>query len=69
MLGLKIAYFYILSKCQDMFSALFYARTFKKDRILNEESFYIPIFMDDENYYLEIKYLQNEILETKWGKD
>ena len=51
-----------------MFSALFYARTFKKDRILNEDSFYIPIFMDDENYYLEIKYLQNEILDTKWGK-
>ncbi len=60
--------FYILPNSQDMLSALFYARTFKKDRILNKKSFYVPIFMDDENYYLEIKYLQNEILETKWGK-
>ena len=60
--------FYILPNSQDMLSALFYARTFKKDSILNGKSFYVPIFMDDENYYLEIKYLQNEILETKWGK-
>ena len=24
--------------------------------------------MDDENYTLEIKYLANEIIDTKWGK-
>ena len=53
---------------QDMLSALFYARTFKKDSILDGASFYVPIFMDDENYHLEIKYLENEILDTKWGK-
>jgi len=60
--------FAIPSNSQDMLSALFYARTFKKNSILDGKSFYVPIFMDDENYYLEIKYLQNEILDTKWGK-
>jgi hypothetical protein len=24
--------------------------------------------MDDENYFLEIRYLMNEIIKTKWGK-
>ena len=53
---------------QDMLSAFFYARTFKKDSVINRGSFYVPIFMDDENYFLEIKYLQNEVIDTKWGK-
>ena len=60
--------FFIPTNAQDMLSALFYARTFKKENILDGNSFYVPIFMDDENYYLEIKYLQNEIVDTKWGK-
>ena len=60
--------FNIPIQTQDMLSAFFYARTFKKDSILNGGSFYVPIFMDDENYFLEIKYLKNEIIETKWGK-
>ena len=60
--------FVIPANAQDMLSALFYARTFKKESIFDGESFYIPIFMDDENYYLEIKYLQNEVLDTKFGK-
>jgi len=58
----------IPTNAQDMLSALFYARTFKKDSIIDGDSFYVPIFMDDENYYLEIKYLVNETLDTKWGK-
>jgi len=53
---------------QDMLSAFFYARTFKKDSVINRGSFYVPIFMDDENYFLEIKYLRNEVIDTKWGK-
>ena len=60
--------FKIPIQTQDMLSAFFYARTFKKDSVLNIGSFYVPIFMDDENYFLEIKYLKNEIIETKWGK-
>ena len=54
---------------QDMLSAFFYARTFKKDSITTSgNSFHIPIFMDNENYFLEIKYLGNEVLTTNWGK-
>jgi len=60
--------FNIPLKTQDMLSAFFYARTFKKDSILSEGSFYVPIFMDDENYLLDIKYLKNDIIDTKWGK-
>ena len=41
--------FYILPNSQDMLSALFYARTFKKDSILNGKSFYVPIFIIHEN--------------------
>ena len=50
----------------DMLSAFFYARTVNKDSVLNRGSFSVPIFMDDENYFLEIKYLKNEIIKTKW---
>ena len=53
---------------QDMLSAFFYARTFKKDSVLNGGSFYVPIFMDNENYLLEIKYLKNEFIKTKCGE-
>jgi hypothetical protein len=51
-----------------MLSAFFYARTVNKDSVLDRGSFSVPIFMDDENYLLEIKYLQNEVIDTKWGK-
>jgi hypothetical protein len=60
--------FFIPIDTQDMLSAFFLARTFKKESIINGEPFYIPLFMDDENYNLEIKYLTNEIMDTKWGK-
>ena len=60
--------FFIPINTQDMLSAFFLARTFKKESIINGQPFYIPLFMDDENYNLEIKYLANEIIDTKWGK-
>ena len=60
--------FFIPINTQDMLSAFFLARTFKKESIIDGKSFYIPLFMDDENYNLEIKYLTNEIMDTKWGK-
>ena len=53
---------------QDMLSALFYARTFDKYALTQKDTFFIPIFMDEEMYNLEIIYLYNEIIETKWGK-
>jgi hypothetical protein len=60
--------FFIPTNTQDMLSAFFFARTFKKESIIKGESFYVPIFMDDENYHLEIKYLADQIIDTKWGK-
>ena len=59
---------YLLSyQSHDMLSAFFYARTFEKPEISGENNFYIPIFMDEEEYTLEIKYLYNEMLPTRWG--
>ena len=60
--------FNITFQTQDMLSAFFYARTVNKDSVLDRGSFSVPIFMDDENYLLEIKYLQNKVIDTKWGK-
>ena len=60
--------FFIPTNAQDMLSAFFLARTFKKENIIDGNPFYVPIFMDSENYRLEIKYLFNEIINTKWGK-
>jgi len=57
----------IPSNAQDMLSALFYARTFNKNDLKQSQSFFVPIFMDEENYTLEILYLENELLETKLG--
>ena len=57
----------IFSNTQDMLSALFYARTFSKENLQQNKSFFVPIFMDEENYSLEILYLYNEEVETKFG--
>lgn len=53
---------------QDMLSALFYARTFSKSILNQRKPFFIPIFMDEENYFLEILYLYNETINTIFGK-
>ena len=59
--------FEIPNESQDMLSAFFYARTFNKEKVLSDSVFSIPIFMDDENYFLEVKYLYDEVLETNLG--
>ena len=59
--------FEIPNDSQDMLSAFFYARTFNKEKVLLDSVFTIPIFMDDENYFLEVKYLYDEVLETSLG--
>lgn len=58
----------IFPTSQDMLSALFFARTFNKDSLNQEKSFFIPIFMDEENYLLEILYLYNEKVKTDFGE-
>ena len=52
---------------QDMLSALFYARTLNKEYVQKNGIFVIPVFIDEENYFLEVEYMHNEDLETKWG--
>lgn len=59
--------YYIPMNTHDMLSAFFYARTFTKEGLKKEKSFFVPIFMDEENYSLEILYLKNEIIKTKFG--
>ena len=50
-----------------MLSALFLARTFDKRNLKINDKFIIPIFMDEENYFLEINYLQKDTLKTDFG--
>jgi hypothetical protein len=50
-----------------MLSALFYARTFNQDSLIHKKAFFVPIFMDEENYSLEILYLYNEKVKTDLG--
>lgn len=57
----------IHSFSQDMLSALFFARTFNGNDLKIDDKFIIPIFMDEENYFLEIKYLQKDTLKTDFG--
>ena len=57
----------ISSNTQDMLSALFYARTFNKAILSKKKSFFVPIFMDEENYFLQIMYLYNEKVKTNFG--
>ena len=58
----------IFPTTQDMLSALFYARTFNKNDLLQKKSFFVPIFMDEENYSLEILYLKDEKVKTNFGE-
>ena len=59
----------ISDNTQDMISAFYYARTLIIKQNLKEDSILkINIFMDEENYPMQIKYLNNEIVKTKWGK-
>ena len=58
----------ITPNTQDMLSALFYARTFSTDSLKKGNVFEIPIFMDEENFILEITFLGTELLDTKFGK-
>ena len=60
--------FHISNHSQDMLSALFFARTFEKSELKKRRTFNIPIFMDNENYNLEIEYLNDEVLKTEWGE-
>jgi hypothetical protein len=57
----------IFKSSQDMLSALFLARTFESENLKINDKFIIPIFMDEENYFLEIIYLKKDTLKTDFG--
>ena len=65
---LKDTSYLIPTNSQDMLSALFFARTFNQNSVKQKKSFFVPIFMDEENYLLETIYLHNEQVETNFGK-
>tara|TARA_Y100001934_G_C12149097_1_gene676379 strand:+ start:80 stop:838 length:759 start_codon:yes stop_codon:yes gene_type:complete len=59
----------IPSQTQDMISAFYYARTLLSSQDIKRDSILkINIFMDEEIYPMQIKYLKNELVRTKWGK-
>ena len=57
----------ISKSTQDMLSALFLARKFDDKNLKINDKFIVPIFMDEENYFLEIKYLLKDTLNTDFG--
>ena len=63
----KDTLYQILKSSQDMLSALFLARTFEVKDLKINDKFIIPIFMDEENYFLEIIYLEKDTLKTDFG--
>jgi len=63
----KDSVYEIFKYSQDMLSALYFARTFDQSNLQVDDAFIIPIFMDEENYFLEIVYLERETLITSFG--
>ena len=60
--------YFIADSSQDMLSAFFFARTLDKKKVMKDSLFSINIFMDEEAYILDVRYLFNEIISTKFGK-
>lgn len=59
----------IPSQTQDMLSAFYYARTLlNREQIKQDSVLKINIFMDKKIYPMQIKYLRNKLVKTKWGK-
>lgn len=53
---------------QDMISAFYYARTLDFKNAKKGQIFKFPVFMDNEVFTLQIKYLTNQVIDTKKGK-
>jgi len=59
----------ISSQTQDMLSAFYYSRALLNNKNIKQDSILsINIFMDEKIYPMQIKYLRNEFVKTKWGK-
>jgi hypothetical protein len=53
---------------QDVLSAIYLARTFNLDSASVGDSFMINVFIDDSCYFVGMKYMGKEVIETKLGK-
>ena len=60
--------FEMVQNSQDMLSAFMYGRTFSSKYLKQKEPFYINLFIDEENYKMEVRYLGTEIINSKIGK-
>jgi len=49
-------------------SSLMYGRSLSSKELKNKKPFYINMFLDEENYRMEVKYLGTEIIESEIGK-
>ena len=52
---------------QEMLSAFYYARLVSKSEMLKDSLLRLNIFMDEEEYKMDIRYICNEKVETKFG--
>lgn len=55
-------------KSYDILSSFMYGRTLTSSYLKKKNPFYINIFLNEENYNLEVEYLGTEFIETKIGK-
>ena len=54
---------------QDLVSSFYYLRKyFPRDEFKINESFVINMFFDNDNYVFKLKYLGNEVIDSKFGK-
>ena len=59
----------IPKQTQDMLSGFYFTRALLNNQNVQQDSIIkINVFMDEENYPMQIKYVKNELIKTKWGK-
>ena len=58
----------INAKSQDMLSSFLYGRTFNSSFLKRKNPFFINIFINEEEYNMEVKYVKTEVLNTNIGK-
>ena len=64
----KDTVFSLPSNVQDIFSAFYYARNLDVSSIKKGDVIDIPVFLDHEIFPFKIKFVEREILKTKFGK-
>ena len=60
--------FDVPSLVQDMMSSFYFARTLDYNKAKKGDKFLVNIFLDDELYPTQIKYLGKEVIKTRTGK-